>query len=296
MNTCCIAMPTRNRPDFLRDSLSRLRTVGLGHLPLFVYDDASDDPAAVAAAVRDTWTDAPATVVPGDRQRGQCHGRNVLLRQCGCAFAILLDDDQYLTDLGDLHAFLDPARRDPHLAGVAFQSRDKHDGRLDFPADLDARRTPFFMGGSVLLHVPTFLEVGGYREFWGYGYEEPELACRYYARGFHLLYNPRIQVEHNHVVQPHARRNERQYHRLYARNALLLSSMNMPLWWGLPIGMVRSLRRSRTTPGYWPTKLAGLGDGLWITLRHWRDRTPMSLAQSRAWMHFNRHWMRTPPP
>lgn len=292
MNNCCIAIPTRNRPDFLRDSLTRLKAVGLGHLPLLVYDDASDDPEAVAAAARETWPGAQ--VVRGSVKRGQCHGRNVLLGRCGHEFAILLDDDQYLITLGNLESFLDPARRDPTRAGVAFQSRDKGDGRLDFPANVTARRSPFFMGGSILFHVPTFLAVGGYRPFWGYGYEEPELATRLHAHGFHIWYAPEILVEHNHVVLPHARRDEREYNFLYPRNALLLTSLNMPLWIGLPIGLVRAWRRTLTTRGHWGSKMRGILAGLGLTFRHWRDRHPMTSAQALAWQRFNRTWMQGP--
>lgn len=290
---CSILIPSRNRPAFLRDSLSRLRAIGLADLPLLVYDDASDDPKAVADAVLGTWPGA--TLIRGDTKHGQCLGRNTLLRRCTTPFAIMLDDDQYIIELGPLFEYTDPARHDPTCAAVAFQNRDKHDGRLDFPATVSPRRSPFYMGGSVLFHVPSILATGGYREFWGYGYEEPELATRLFARGLHVWFDPRILVEHNHVVTAESGRDHSEYHVLYTRNAMLLSSLNMPLWIGLPIGLLRSWRRARSTPGYAAAKARGILAGFARTLRHWRERAPMSSPQALAWLRFNRNWTDAAP-
>lgn len=285
---CSILIPTRNRPAFLRDSLSRLRAIGLGNLPLLVYDDASDDPKAVADAVLGTWPGA--TLIRGETKSGQCLGRNTLLRRCATPFAIMLDDDQYFLELGPLSRYTDPAHRDPSRAAVAFQNRDKHDGRLDFPATVGPRRSPFYMGGSVLFHVPSILAVGGYREFWGYGYEEPELATRLFARGLHVWFDPGILVEHNHVVTPESGRDHTEYHVLYTRNAMLLATLNMPIWIGLPIGLLRAWRRARSTPGYTAAKARGIADGFTRTVRHWHERAPMSSSQAMAWLRFNRRW------
>lgn len=283
-----ILIPTRNRPGILADSLRHLHELGLGEFPLWVYDDASDDPKAIEAAVREHWPEAH--VVHGDLQRGQAYGRNVLLRSCGAEFAILLDDDQYFLDVGPLRRYLDPATRPAQLAGVSFQCRDKADGRLDVPDWVGARKCASYMGGCILFHVPSVLAVGGYRAFWGYGYEEPELATRLFARGFYLWYDPAILVEHNHIITSIARRNEREHHFLYMRNVLMLSTMNMPIWLGLPVGIYRWARRAQDVPSYHRTKLRALLLGLSATLEHWRERSPMTVRQSLFWLRFSRTW------
>jgi hypothetical protein len=92
-------------------------------------------------------------------------------------------------------------------AAISFQCVAKKDGRLDRPADLPSGPTTWFMGGCVLFHVPSVLKVGGYRPWWVYGYEEPELALRLYGAGFGLWYDASILIEHNQFYNPSERRD-----------------------------------------------------------------------------------------
>ena len=285
---CAILIPTRNRPEILQDSLERLRALGLEHVPLWVYDDASDDPATIAHVVHAAWPGAE--LVRGTTQRGQAFGRNALLRACGAPFAIMLDDDQYFLDLGNLSAYTQDREDREGLAGVAFQCRVKSSGRLDIAARVPAKKCPFFMGGAVLFDVERVLGTGGFREYWRYGYEEPELAARLYARGYYLQYEPRILVEHNHLMTEKARRDETEYDYLYARNAILLDTLNMPLWVGLPTGLARSIRRSLHFNRNWRAKARGTFAGLAMTFSLWQERHPMSTRQALDWLRFNRTW------
>ncbi len=287
---CAILIPTRNRPGILRDSLTRIREAGFGNLSLWIYDDVSDDPGAIARAATEAWPGAH--VIHGKVHAGQAHGRNVLLQSCQCEFAIMLDDDQYFLESGRLLEHLDPARRDPACAAVSFQCRDKADGRLDVPAHITARRCASFMGGCVMFHVPSILAVGGYREFWGYGYEEPELTTRLFARGYHVWYDPSVLIEHNHIITSEARRNDVEYDFFYVRNVLLMSSMNMPLWFGLPLGLYRAIRRALAIHRNPLTKFKAILSGFYRTFRHWHERTPMSTREAVTWLRFTRDWFR----
>ena len=281
---CAILIPTRNREGLLSETLTRLRGAGLSHLPLWLYDDASDDADMVRRVADRHWSGA--TVIRDETRRGQAYGRNALLRRCNRRYAILLDDDQYFVRVGSLHDYMRP--RETARAVLCFQCRDKTDGRLDIPEIIRAGRTSSFMGGAVMFDVGAVLEVGGYREHWGYGYEEPELAMRLFARGQFVWYEPDIMVEHNHVLTADAARDDAQYDFYYARNAILLSSLNMPLWLGLPTGLLRSVRRSLYIARNPAPKLKGTLSGIITTFSRWKDRTPMRAGQAFAWMTFRK--------
>jgi glycosyltransferase involved in cell wall biosynthesis len=282
---CSILIATRNRPQILADTFARLREKGFGGYPLWVYDDASDDPPAIQAVVQ-SWPGAQ--LRREDRQRGQAHGRNVLLRACGTSYAICLDDDQYFLEPGQLASHLVEPRPADACAAISFQCVAKKDGRLDRPAELPSGPTTWFMGGCVLFHVPSVLKVGGYRPWWVYGYEEPELALRLYGAGFGLWYDASILIEHNQFYNPSERRDFAEYDYLYARNAVLLTSMNYPLCYGLPLGIARSIRRAFLFRRHAASKIRGLWDGVVTTFTRWPERTPLTWERARQWNRMNR--------
>ncbi len=282
---CAILIATRNRPAILADTFARLREHGFGDFPLWIYDDASDDAAAMRRVV-ETWPGA--RLLREEKQRGQSHGRNVLLRACGTSYAICLDDDQYFLEEGALRSYLVEPRPADAPAIVSFQCRAKKDGRLDRPADLPSGPTTWFMGGCVLFHVPSVLRVGGYRAWWVYGYEEPELCLRLFAAGLGMWYDRTVLVEHNQFHNPAERRDYREYDYLYARNAVLMATMNYPLLLGLAVGVPRSLRRALLFKRNYGAKLRGLWDGLAMTFTKWDERAPLDWARARQWMRMNR--------
>lgn len=282
MNTapCSILIATRNRPQILKTTFDRLVEKGFGGYPMWVYDDASTDAASIRDVVA-TWPGA--RLLREDTQRGQSHGRNVLMRACGTPYAICLDDDQYFLEEGDLKTHLAVERAKDAPAAVSFQCRAVKDGRLDRPADLPSGPTTWFMGGCVLFHVPSVLSVGGYRVWWVYGYEEPELALRLFAGGFGIWYDKTILIEHNQWYNPAEKRDYREYDYLYARNAVLLTSMNYPLVLGLSLGIARSIRRAFFLKRNYAAKAKGLLDGIAMTFTKWGERDPMSWARSLEW-------------
>ena len=282
---CSIMIATRNRPKILAETFQRLREKGFGAFPMWVYDDASDDPTAIRDVVA-TWPGAQ--MRREETKRGQAHGRNVLLKACGTPYAISLDDDQYFLDAGNLDTYLVDPRPADACAAVSFQCRAVKDGRLDRPADMPSGLTTWFMGGCVLFHVPTVLAVGGYREWWVYGYEEPELALRLFAAGHRIWYERSILVEHNQWYNPNERRDYREYDYLYARNAVLLTSLNYPLLLGLPLGVVRSVRRAFFLKRNYGAKVKGLLDGVVQTFSRWSERKPMDWNRSLEWNRMNR--------
>jgi GT2 family glycosyltransferase len=126
------------------------------------------------------------------------------------------------------------------------------------------------------------LSAGGYREFLVYGYEEPELALRLWLAGIAIEYFP-ITIIHNHFCTPDERRDDNEYDYLYARNGILMSSLNMPLWFGLPHGLARSIRHSIHFRKNFGAKFCGTLSGVWLSFALWQKRTPCRFAQALAW-------------
>lgn len=220
-----------------------------------MYDDASEDPDALRL-VAATWPGAQ--IRREERQRGQAHGRNVLLQACGTPFAICLDDDQYF--LEELPQHLALPRAADACAAISFQCVAKKDGRLDRPADLPSGPTTWFMGGCVLFHVPSVLRVGGYRSWWVYGYEEPELAMRLFGAGFGIWYDASVLIRADPFLNPSERRDYAEYDYLYARNAVLLTSMNYPpCCWGFRSGWRAPFAARFSSSGITAAKCAACG-------------------------------------
>lgn len=279
-----ILIPTRNRPAILRRTLEELIARGFGGHPLFVYDDASDAPREIDQVLA-LWPTA--TLLRGQVRVGQAMGRNVLLRGLACPYALCLEDDTWPEDYAAVMTAFETGQADG-IAVATFQCRSLGDGKLAMPLDRQRGPSAGFLGGASLFDVPCVLASGGYREFFVYGYEEPELALRLWLRGYKVEYFPEVVIAHHHLEQPDERRDYREYDFLYARNGILMSSLNMPLWFGLPHGLARSLRLTlRLRRNWWP-KLRGTAAGIWLTFALWSQRSPCSLSKAIAWCRFNR--------
>jgi glycosyltransferase involved in cell wall biosynthesis len=277
---CAILITTRNRPAILQESLTRLRDVGLGELPLYVYDDNSCDPDA-NRKVAQSWPNN--TFICGKKWMGQAYGRNLLMRSCEFEYALVLDDDQYFLELGGLETHLMSCPNQGGPAVVTFARIAKSSGRRDIHAWVPAVRLHVFMGGTALFHLPSILSVGGFRDYWGFGYEEPELSMRLFAAGYSILYDPSIVMEHNQFYTAEEGRDSRLYDFLYARNGILLSTLNMSLWPGFVEGLIRSARRSLTSRRNPWAKVRGTLQGIFDTVKYWNDRKPLPYSTCMEW-------------
>jgi GT2 family glycosyltransferase len=281
LNNTAILIPTRNRPGILATTLGELKRIGLGEVALWVYDDASDDGEAVREVVQKVWPDG--RVIRGVCRVGQAEGRNVLMRACGKEYGLFLEDDSFPASSDGLATHLYPDTKRGHRAVTTFQCKSMADGKLSMNPSVPAGTCVSFLGGGSIFHIPSVLAVGGYRKFFVYGYEEPELAMRLWLHGYEIWYDPEVVINHNHFESPGEQRNNKEYHYLYARNGILMSSLNMPLWFGLPHGLARSFRHSLYRPRNCGAKARGTLAGLWLSLTLWRERTPCRFQQALAW-------------
>jgi GT2 family glycosyltransferase len=279
-----ILIPTRNRPAILKRTLEELVAQGFGGHPLLVYDDASDEPSEIDKVVS-PWSGA--RVLHGKTRCGQARGRNELMRATTCPYALFLDDDSWPEDYAPLMAALKSVQ-DEGITVATFQYRSLGDGKLSVPAETPRGPAAGFLGGASVFHVSRVLAIGGYRECFVYGYEEPELAMRLWLRGLKMEYFPGVVIAHNHLEKPDEKRDHREYDYLYARNGILMSSLNLPLWFGLPHGLARSLRRSFYRRRNFLSKLNGTLAGIKLTFSNWAERTPCSFRQANEWMKFSR--------
>ena len=279
-----ILIPTRNRPGILQRTLNELDSGGFSGHPLFVYDDASDDPTAIADVVA-IWSGAH--LIRGEKRGGQARGRNSLLQATQCNYALMLDDDSWPEDREALMEAVEAMAED-ELGVATFQYRALADGKLSISDGQIRGRVASFLGGASVFHVPTILGLGGYREEFIYGYEEPELALRLWLAGVPIEQFPDVVVAHNHFETPDEKRDHREYDRLYSRNGILMSSLNMPLVLGLPHGMLRSLRRSLQSRRNIGAKARGTLAGALDTFSLWPERRPCSWKQALAWVKFSR--------
>jgi GT2 family glycosyltransferase len=275
-----ILIPTRDRPRILGVTLEGLQKAGMSGIPIWIYDDFSEDPTAIKRVV----SSFPNTrLVRGEKRVGQAEGRNILMRQCASEYGLLLDDDSFPNNSDWLENATQSMPGSNRVAITSFQYRAMSDGSLSLPAGTRPGFATAFLGGASLLHIPSILEVGGFRSGFIFGYEEPELALRLWVRGYRIWCDPSVLVNHNQFYCAEERRDTREYDYLYARNSILMSSLNMPLWYGLPHGLARSVRRSFYFRRNWRSKLEGTLVGLCQSFTLWRQRTPCSFGQAIEW-------------
>lgn len=275
-----IVIPTRNRPEILARTLSELKDGGFGDWPLLIYDDASDDSEAVAGVLR-TWPNVK--LLKGEVRAGQACGRNRLLKAVNSEYALFLDDDCWPENkIPLLKAFVEMKSEGYGVA--SFQYRSLSTGRLDFEDRPRERIATSFLGGGCIFHAEKILEIGGYRESFVYGYEEPELAMRLNLAGITIGCFPEVILSHNQFYGAGEARDLKEYDRLYARNGILMSSLNLPLPLGLLHGLARSVRRSMYHKRNFGSKLLGSLQGVFDTLRLWSTRQPCSWEQARAYL------------
>ncbi len=276
-----ILIPTRNRPIILATTLAELRKIGMGKAALWVYDDASNDREAIREVVGRTWPNG--SIIRGEKRVGQAEGRNILMRTCGKEYGLLLDDDSFPASSDGLAKHLNQNTKSAPRAVTTFQYKSMADGKLSTSPSVPSGTCTSFLGGGSVFHIPSVLAVGGYRRCFVYGYEEPELAMRLWLNGYEIWYDPAVVINHNHLETPGEQRNNKEYDYLYARNGILMSSLNMPLWFGLLHGLTRSIRRSLYRHRNFGAKAQGTLAGLWLSLTLWSERKPCRFKQALAW-------------
>ena len=269
-----IIMPTRNRPEVLARSLSMIRARGFEGTPIYVFDDASED----AAAVRHATASVPGvTLIRSDVQLGPAGGRNRLLQTAQAKWCLAIDDDCYPQEHINLARWLgtSPKLGDPIIVG--FRYFRPYDGDISPPGTVATGPSRFFHGGASLLHRESVLSIGGYRDFLIFGAEDSELACRVWASNYQVWIDPDNFVIHEHVS---AGRNPQAEAYYYIRNRIIMNVLTLPLWLGLPLGLVQAMRRAifHRDP---ITAMRAIVAGCTCSIQYFSQRRPLTFAKWR---------------
>ena len=278
-----ILIPTRNRPGILFRTLTELLERGFSCYPLYIYDDNSDEPEKLDT-VRTLWPDAH--IIRSNERYGQAKGRNILMQHCQEELGLFLDDDCWPENLSIMQKIL--AELATSNSSVAtFQYFALADGSYSMPATVEKQEMSSFLGGANISKIEHLRAVGGFRELFCYGCEEPELTLRLWMNGYHVEYFPEGIVVHNQFYTQEEKRDYKEYDYLYARNTVLMSSLNFPLLFGLPYGIGRSLRRNLYHKRNFGIKFVGLFAGIYHTFSGKETRRPVSWKETIAWARFN---------
>lgn len=273
-----VLIPTRNRPDDLRQSLGHAKDCGLQEVRHIIYDDASDNVAATIAAAEVVPN---SMVLRGETRLGQAGGRNILLKECKTPYAIFMDDDTWFTDARSLP---DIVNNNLYFEGIGNASAvcaqvvRSYDRQTLFPGELKTCRIVNPIGMGCIIRVKDIERVGAFRSYWRYRHEETELGLRLWKNNFHVVYDASLVVEHCHTP---AARSSHEYQLNSARNLILMHTLNLPGVFGFPLGFLRALRLLLIKEYAWSAIFTGVSEGIIDSFKHRDDIEPMSWQQYR---------------
>jgi GT2 family glycosyltransferase len=251
-----IITATRDRAPTLARSLALTRQAVGDKVPLVVFDDASEDGAAMRAVVERF---SNALLIRSEERVGPGEGRNRCMMAAETRFCLSLDDDCYLASQPQLGRWLEDRPGDRDVAVVSFPYFNTQEGALA-PERKEEGGAVGFHGGASLMRRAEVLRAGGYLDWLVFAGEDTELAGRLIRLGYRVWFDPSVVVQHDHV--PFAR-DERWESFHYVRNTLLVNVLQKGVMLGVPLGLVRALRRGLTAVSMpWETPralMAGLG-------------------------------------
>jgi len=162
---------------------------------------------------------------------GSIPSRNQMIRETNADIALSLDDDSHPIETDALAKIARLFAEQPRLAVASFPQRTD-----EFPETLtcndfgSARSLPSFANSAAALRRETFLQLGGYPDFFSHSYEEPDYALRSLAAGWEVRFEPVITIRH---LWTPAQRSEIRVHHRHARNECWSVLMRCP-WLQLP--------------------------------------------------------------
>jgi GT2 family glycosyltransferase len=163
--------------------------------------------------------------------RGSIPSRNRMIREARADIVLSLDDDSHPLESDALARISRAFEENPNLAVASLPQRSN-----EFPETLDC--TDFgppkvlasYANCAAALRRETFLELGGYPDFFTHIYEEPDYALRCLAKGWAVRFEPVATIRH--LWTPSARSEIRVHHR-QARNECWSVLMRCP-WMQIP--------------------------------------------------------------
>ena len=284
--TVAVCITTRNRCLELERTLRQVA--------------ALDPPADEILVVADGCTDATPEIVRNiapearliihEQARGSIPSRNEMARICACDLFLSLDDDSYPLERDSMQRIAELFEERPQLAVVTFPQYSD-----EFPDSLTGSRLPAaalvgsYQNSGAVIRRATFLQLGGYPDFFFHAYEEPDFALRCFADGWEIRLEPALTVRHHYSV---TERSEIRTHHRHARNELWSVLMRCPFPQLLGVAVFRAARQfcyaaqrgwrwALREPIWWMAFAAGIPRCL-------RSRAPISWASYLKWMQLAR--------
>ena len=218
-----IGITTKNRWQDLKITLDYLIKFDIDQdIPIIIYDDGSDETCPFQ------WKKLPLNIQLKrfDQSQGYIVRRNQLAKAIQTKYYLSLDDDSFFV-AGSLSEAINFAQsRENDLFCLAFPI---YNPVLQKYQSYSLQDQPYqvrsFIGCGHLLHLPRFLELGGYREELTHQGEEMEIAARAIQKGYYCYHFPNLKIHHT------ASNQGRNWHRMDyygARNNILWNDWFIP--------------------------------------------------------------------
>ena len=231
MRVGCVVLTTGERPELLAAAIASVAGQREVTTEIAVVVNA-DVPVSTIDAI-ENLDEAVVVVAPG-RNLGIPEGRNVgAERVRGCDIVLFLDDDATLVDRDTLKRAARMFEADATLGVVTMrivdpdtgESQRRHVPRLVVGDPTRSSWVTTFLGGACIVRADAFATAGGLPGEFFYAHEETSLAWRLLDRGYRIRYTAELVVHHPGL--PPARHAA--YHRLTARNRVLLARKHLPM-------------------------------------------------------------------
>jgi GT2 family glycosyltransferase len=275
-----ICITTHNRRVELARTLERIGTLSPPPDELRIMADGCTD--GTEELVRSI---APHSVLAVNQpRRGSIPSRNAMGRTTDCDIFLSLDDDSYPLETDAITRIRNLFEQQPKLAVAEFPQRTD-----ERPASLEQNDfgAPRFIGSyansGAAVRTSAFRSLGGYVEEFVHAYEEPDFALRCCATGWHVRFEPVLQIRHHFTG---VGRDEVRTHHRHARNELWSVLRHCPFPHLPAVCLFRvarqfgyAWRRGWTwrEPVWWVEAATGLP-------LHFNRRDPIPWKKYQAWM------------
>lgn len=186
-----VAFPTRNRSEELEATLSSIQMQDYPAIEVRVVDDGSADDTLSVLSRHER-----VVVYRNERSRGQCIGRNLLMRESEGVYVIGLDDDSGFTRPDDVREIVTVMEGHPHIGVMDLNLvRGYHRPRLR-PRARTLRTCRTFNGCSHVIRRELVSKVPLYRKWMCWGAEEADLSLQAYAAGYLVCHYEGVVIHH----------------------------------------------------------------------------------------------------
>lgn len=286
-----VTITTHNRRQELKRTLDQISRLSPPPDEILVCADGCRDDTVPFLRERHSGV----RLIVHEKAAGSIPSRNELAGIADCDVFISLDDDSYPLDVDFVDRVRNLFAENPRLAVAAFAQRSD-----EFPESLTASNfgDPSFTGSyansGAAIRRASFMQLGGYPDFFFHAYEEPDFALRCVAAGWQVRFEPMLIVRHHFTA---AERNEIRTHHRHARNECWSVLIRCP---NAMVPFVAGFRAFRQfcyaarrgfswlirEPVWWWQAIRGIPQCL-------AKRNPIPWSRYRAWMELVRHPLRS---